>query len=88
MTSATFTLPDMQTELYVLAGARQCRSYHLTADTLAAEYMYSCTDEEGTVSFRSLCGKTIVDTLVQPSTDPDHICRRCVSKAIWRVEAW
>jgi len=87
MSTSIFTLKD-QTPLFVLVGACNCRSYHLTTDTLASDYIYSGTDEQGTMSFTSLCGKTIVDTLVQTSTiNPDSVCKCCLKKSERKVEA-
>lgn len=78
----TLTYTDASNrQLWVLAGARNCRQYHLTADTRASQFVNDCTNGTG-IEFLSVCGKQVSETLVQTGTNsPVSVCKKCASRA-------
>jgi hypothetical protein len=80
-TTATYTTTT-NAALWILVGGNNCRSNHLTADTIAEQFNYNTSDGSG-VEFTSLCGKTIINTLVQDYTIyPQSVCKACARKAV------
>lgn len=82
MNSTTTFTTTTNKVVWVLLGGNRCRLNHLTADTIAEQFNYNITDNTG-VEFTSLCGKTIIDTLVQDYTIyPQRVCKACARKAV------
>lgn len=82
MNSNTTFTTTTNAAVWILLGGNGCRLNHLTADTIAEQFNYNITDNTG-VEFKSLCGKNIVDTLVQDYTiNPQVICKACARKAV------